>query len=231
MAFAKNCSKLISCSLLGQRSVLQSGGLIHTQENLIVKRPTQAVLKAKSCFCQCSDTVSSCLVFVPFKQLSYWERKDQTKSRERELEREGIVWTRESLLTYRETQSASTLDKSLALSKPAFHHIGNDEDAASVLSDLWGGEFLLCFVSSYLLTLQEQWCLDRSPPAFSPPLFLESSQSVYREEVVKAKHNTTQCNSLCHSPSEPVSSLSLSLRICKMRIICTWNSFYKNWTK
>ena len=59
----------------------------HTHTHLIVKHPSQAALKVKSCFCQRSDTVSSCLVFVPFKQLYYREGKDQQKSRERELER------------------------------------------------------------------------------------------------------------------------------------------------
>ena len=102
----------------------------------MVKHPAQAVLKVKSCFCQRSDTVSSCLVFVPFKQLYYREGKDQQKSRERELEKEGIIWARESVLTYRETQSASTLDRSLALSKPGFLFRGREHSLSAFRSQL-----------------------------------------------------------------------------------------------
>ena len=124
---------MVVCTILRQIDFFQmsgpelsspKAGLIHTHTHthththLIVKHPAQAALKVKSCFCQRSDTVSSCLVFVPFKQLYYREGKDQQKSRERELEKESIIWERESVLTYRETQSASTLDTSLALSKP-----------------------------------------------------------------------------------------------------------------
>ena len=55
--------------------------------NLIVKHPAQPVLKAKSYFCECSDLVFSHVVFVPFKQLPYRERKDQRKSGESQRER------------------------------------------------------------------------------------------------------------------------------------------------
>ena len=126
---------MVVCTILRQIDFLQmsgpelsspKAGLIHTHTHthththLIVKHPAQAVLKAKFCFCPRSDTISACLVFAPFKQLYYREGKDQQKSRERELEKEGIIWARGSVVTYRETQSASTLHRSLALSKPGF---------------------------------------------------------------------------------------------------------------
>lgn len=76
-------------------------------------------------------TLSSGLIFGPFKQLLFRERKDQRK--ERKLEGESI-WTWESA-DLLETQRRSTLGKSLALSKPGFLHSWN-EDTASVVSDL-----------------------------------------------------------------------------------------------
>ena len=141
---------MVVCTILRQTDFLQTSGPelrfskgrlnththTHTHTNLMVKHPAQAVLKVKSCFCQRSDTVSSCLVFVPFKQLYYREGKDQQKSRERELEKEGIIWARESVLTYRETQSASTLDRSLALSKPGFLFRGREHSLSAFRSRL-----------------------------------------------------------------------------------------------
>lgn len=103
-------------------------------ENLIVKHLVQALLKAKSRFCECSDTVFSGLIFGPFKQLPFRERKDQRNKQRKKTRGRGYLdlGITADLL---ETQRRSTLGKSLALSKPGFLHSWN-EDTASVVSDL-----------------------------------------------------------------------------------------------
>lgn len=104
-------------------------------ENLIVKHPVQAILKAKSCFCECSDTVFSGSFFVPFKQLSSRERKDQRNKQRKKTRGRGYYLDLGITADLLETQGRSILGKSLALSKPGFLHTWN-EDTASVVSDL-----------------------------------------------------------------------------------------------
>lgn len=145
----------------------------------------------------------SCLVF----QTASLQRKEKTKGKkQRKQARErGIIWTRESLLIYRGTQSGSILGKLLVLSKPGFLYTWN-EDTVSGLSDLWGGEFLLCAVNNHPPTLRELLCLDFFS-VFSPPILYQSAGLKW----LKKKR-------LCQLPPELVTSLSLSLLMYKMKL-------------
>lgn len=115
-------------------------------ENPIVKHPAQAVLKAKSYFCECSDIVFSSVVFVAFKQLPYRERKVQRKQQRKPERQRG--YSQESLLTYRGTHDKVLWQNhSPWESKPGFLHTRMRTLPQCFLIC---GEDSLCLVTSHL---------------------------------------------------------------------------------
>lgn len=183
------------------------------------KAPSSGCIKDQILFCECSDTVFSCLLNSFFTE----KEKIKGKIRERKGERQGITWTQGSLLTCPETQGGNTLGKSLALSKSGFLHRGmRTLPQCFQILGRWTFTVSCQLSSPYSVGTNVPWSLFSCFLSSITPGVSIISLLGWRGEK---KHNR-----LCHLLPELASSLSLSLLICKMRLtIHTWKGcFYKS---